>query len=210
MKKQLLLLLILLPTILLAQAKKAPIKKSPVKLTEIQQTKINAQRWFKDVYIESYFKDPYSYKLLKCTIYPETYKESLKSILTYAQLDSIKSDTSSSFSKYKLRLSEYNYKMKSASRFTKRDSSSARYDQKEVATLLANHTDAMEKISDIRSKLSTLTVSSANRIVSYMVLLDCYSNNSYGNRILGKFSFYYGKSGIVRYPVQLNAVDDND
>ncbi|MFI5453543.1 hypothetical protein ACHMWN_15485 [Pedobacter sp. UC225_61] len=81
--KNLLLILLLAPAIAFGQVK----KKTQTKLTEIQSTKAQALKWFKNVYVENNFKDPYSYKLMKSSIYAHSYYDEAQSRISTASDD---------------------------------------------------------------------------------------------------------------------------
>lgn len=209
--KKLLLLLAAILICYTSQAqvkKKTPIKKTPVRLTEIQQIKKNALSWFKNVYVDSYFKDPYSYKVLKCDIYPVNNEEALKSAaedLSYAveRLDTLKS-----YSDYGIKKRQYHKAVNNIKVYP------TIYSQTDVDKAKKAWDDEILKynqaLSDKKETDSLLLVIDANtrkKVSYYMVYLDCYSNNSYGNPVLGKYSFYFDKNGLVRDPIQLNSED---
>lgn len=58
-------------------SKKTPITKIKSEKKEIDIVQEMGEKWFKDIYVESFFKDPYSYKLLKTITKPVTIKEAL-------------------------------------------------------------------------------------------------------------------------------------
>ena len=81
MKKSILTILTLVPFILFAQSKKKPA----IKQTEQSIIYSKAKKWFREVYVESTFKDPYSYKLIKSKIYPWSYFDEAQSRIERAK-----------------------------------------------------------------------------------------------------------------------------
>jgi hypothetical protein len=211
MKKQLLTLLFLgISFTTLSQQKKKPI----TKLTEIQQVKSSAMSWFKNVYVESNFKDPYSYKVLKSTIIPISFKEGLESMIDQAERSAKRTDTADWGSDYKIQRRKYFQSERyHKNRFTDADTLKQAYinSNKILKWELSKVNDEIKKHFAFKSERDSLiklkgSISEKKAIETfyYIVYIDCYSNNSYGNAVLGKYSFHYNKNGLVRDPIKLN------
>lgn len=203
MKRILVILAVaMLPALAMAQ------KKKPVKLTELQKVKKEGLDYFKNVYVESNFKDPYSYKLLKCDVYPITFKEHIEELLKSVD-DKIKSsDTTRPFSEYQTKKAEY---LRNVSRVKNYPDIYKQSDidraKKDWDNCISEYNDAIDTKKKGEQMLTALSASEANKIHHYSFYIDCYSNNSYGNPVLGKFAFDYGTTGLVKAPIQYNRND---
>lgn len=201
MKRTILTVLALLPLLAFGQVKKKPTPKP----TEIQIMKSNALKWFKDVYVESTFKDPYSYKLLKADIYPQTNKEAVEKIISDLDLFFYKVDTTEIFSDYSKKKLEYKNVLSRLKSYpdTYKQSDVDRV-KKELDLTIFNHENKVEEIKKAKDLLKNMDTVMASKVHHYTIYVDCYSNNSYGNQVLGRFVFSYGKDGVVEEPRQLN------
>ena len=210
MKKQLLTII----AIVLSLASFAQIKKKPQsKPSEIQQVKKDALSWFKNVYVESYFKDPYSYKLLKCDIYPTTLKEVIEGYIRDLDSEIYLADTSKFYSDYGKIAEKNQLLLKYNKRYPVSDTTTSEFKKRieemklvkiKLQDELAKYNEILERSNNLKNRLKSLTVSESNKIWQYSVYIDCYSNNSYGNPVLGKYSLYFNNKGLVRDPIQLN------
>jgi hypothetical protein len=200
MRKSILTVIALLPLICFSQIKKKPVLKN-----EIEKIKTEGLKWFKSVYVEAHFKDPYSYKLLKCDVYPQTNKEAVEKIISDAKREFIYSDSSSTLSDYNEKKREY-YKTLSDFKFypklvTQKDVDRAK---QKLDIEIGKHIESEAKIKNAQELLNKLDPIMAKKIAHYVLYIDCYSNNSYGNKVLGRFGLYYGKDGPIGDPFQLN------
>lgn len=211
MKKTLILLLaISISTFCGAQVK----KKGASKPSEIQIIKKDAINWFKQIYVESNFKDPYSYKLLKSEIYPVNNREFLESEIR--QFDNIiySSDTTKSYFSYQTKLKSYKNAINDHHRkFKDQDTSSYRYkyslknldrERLEVEEAKNRYTGAINNKKEAEELLMKSSESLLSSVSRYRIYLDCYSNNSYGNPVLGRYVFIFDKNGKATTPLQLN------
>jgi hypothetical protein len=185
-----------------SQVKKTtPISKVAVKTppTELQVNSV-ASTWFKKNYVESNFKDPYSFKLLKVKSFPVTEYQHAEDDYKSANEKVSKRD---SFM-YKYASENLAKALKdSAERFEKRETTykslykwSLNDIQRNKQTISEinerwrkeeNESDSLKKVFE------SLPIVSKKNIVYYLVSIDCYANNSYGNPILGVyvFKFFY-------------------
>ncbi len=189
--------------------------KRPKKSTsKAQSIEIKAKNWFKVYYVPLNFKDPYSYKILKCFAIPISNKEALKETyetLTYNLKDL---DTAGFGNEYKNALSNYRWSLKKHNiEFKGTDTTdkryqisiqSLKYENEKIETMLKKFTDTKSSLDTIRKILSTLSPEEEKKIAYYKIYLDCYSNNSYGNKVLGRFMFLFNNNGVVQSPIQLN------
>jgi hypothetical protein len=190
-------------------------------VSEEEVVKLKAEEWFKNVYVESVFKDPYSYKLLKTIVTSKTIKESISdSIAIISQ--SIDTCTLSykdkgdegrkewqdfyDETKKKLDKDTETLNLQTDSReieyYTQRCAIYRKYAIQALETLKRidlYHLDNREK-QNLQNRLSNLTIEQENQIAFYEIRIDCYSNNSFGNQILGRFSFPFTNNG----PIGLN------
>jgi len=219
MKKIICLFLILFCLSTFGQVKKTVSKKvvqsKPV-ISEIDVVKKNAEDWFKSKYVEEYFKDPYSYKLLKTTVTPKTLKEAILDSIVFFQYNidtcslSIKDRTNESRLKcktiYEERLTEIkrltelikiesddqkNYYNKKRIEIEKKYALPFLQFMKQIDLLNLN----INEKKSIENRLISLKEVELSRLAYYEVKIDCYSNNSLGNQILGRFSFPFTKNG---------------
>lgn len=228
MKKLLIILLALLGLTVNAQTKKSvskPTTLSKVILSEEDIVKSKAEDWFKTIYVESVFKDPYSYKLLKTIVIPKTKKEGLTDSLTKLQytIDTTKltpkdisdrAEYQSMYDKGKADLDKYSKLLE-----TEKDPKQIEYYQKRNAinqkyALLCLSTLRQIDIYNVKVKqkeilekiINTLTPEEANKLSYYEIRIDCYSNNSLGNQVLGRFSFPLNRNGTAIGPNGINNV----
>jgi len=207
MMKKLLILLTLLPFGLMAQKKKTQ--------SEVDIVKIKVQNYFKAVYVPLNFKDKYSYQLLKIGAYPVTNKERINELLISITNNIATLDTSSFVSDYKSKLREY-YNTKEAHErlYAKADTSTAavknslrylKYKENEANTALAAYNKAIEDKNTLTQSLQKLPVAELNKLICYRVYLDCYANNSYGNKVLGEYVILTDRQGkFIEEPRKIN------
>lgn len=201
MKINLLVLLMFLPAFSFCQLK----KNTHPKPTEIQLIKKEALAWFKTVYVEVNFKDPYSYKLLKVDIYPISNKESLEKILEDYNRELSYADTTKIISDYYRKRQDYRTQVSNVRTYptiyTQTDVDRAK---KALDDERVKYEQLVIDKAEAENLLSRIELKNANKVHHYVLYIDCYSNNSYGNPVLGKFGLYYGRDGVIGRPFQLN------
>ena len=47
--------------------------------------------------------------------------------------------------------------------------------------------------------LANMSKENKNNISRYAIYIDCYSNNSYGNKVLGRYAFFYYPNSSAFY-----------
>lgn len=176
--------IVFLPFIANSQSQK---NKSTSSINRLQFYTNKAKTWFKDVYVETNFKDHYSYKLMKIELYPVTWNKKGESILISAKEAMDNADTSKSYSPYKRSLSAYvmdimAYGKDTNSYILTQAKQTVDDDLKEYLSLKKSYEVLQENIHTMNPKLK-------NSICEYAVYLECYGRNGYGNLILNKYSF---------------------
>lgn len=192
--------------------KKSNVKTIGIK-PESEIVKEKAEKWFKEIYVEKFFKDPYSYRLMGLKVIPVSMKEYLNKELTIVQNDidtcsvgetdrnkesydqcMIKHEESKQSAKKEQELVdkgiETTYHTKRGAIF---EHAAERY--LELAKNIALYLLAIEEKSKIEGQLKNLTEESGNKLAFYDIRLDCYSKNSLGNEVLGRYSFPFSKEG---------------
>lgn len=181
----------------------------------VETIKENAEKWFKEVYVEQYFKDPYSYRLMGLKAIPVSYKELLMKDLANIQNDidtctvsknernqSAHDDCLKEYEECKIgatKEQEYIDKGVEVEYHTKRKAIFVQYGNRylELAKRIKLYLLAVEEKERITSLINNLTDEEANKLACYDIRLDCYSKNSLGNEVLGRFSFLFTENGLL-------------
>lgn len=183
-------------------------KKQISKQSELQSVKSSAIKWFKSIYVAGNFKDPYSYKLLKAEIIAITNKEAIEKIKSDTELSLSSADTTKFYSDYANKRQAYRKAVSDLKYYPGLyKQSDVDYAKKAWDYELVKYQKLENDKTNAEDLLSKMDVITAKKINYYAVYIDCYSNNSYGNPVLGKFCFYFNKTGLVREPIQLNRED---
>lgn len=171
-----------------------------------------AKIYFKEVYVENNFKDPYSYELLKVIAQPYTAKDKAKLELSAAEELDLGGDPVGAYREltldYKTKLDKLKGK---DGKVSKRNQ--AEYDRVEKYYLqaLADYEVAVKSETGKASKLDSLRAiiesrdANTIRINEYRIEIHCYAANSLGNKVLGKYAFFidvFGKP--VSEPTKIN------
>ncbi len=191
-----------------SESVQAEVTAPPVDSLELLKT--NAEKWFKEVYVEKKFKDPYSYRLVGLKAIPVTYANFLHSELEIVknEIDTFSlSDTDRSIEsleklkldiiKGKTEINDLAVKIKTLTKANDID-----FENKRVAIYkhfymlrlsLAERIEiyqlAVKSKVEIERIINNLQPEQANKIKHYDIRLDCYSKNSIGNEVLSRFSF---------------------
>jgi len=156
-----------------------------ISFSQKNATEQNALKWFKGVYVENNFKDPYSFKLLKISSIPQTTYETMRGADVYPLLEDIgieKNDENAiDTALMNITIQTYTDLIKG---------------MWEGSEDRVKYLKRIEKAKLCKSKMVYLIKINSdkvlrNKLCRYAVYIDCYSNNSYGNKILGKFAFFY-------------------
>ena len=145
-----------------AQTRKTTTGKSTIKRpSQISIMTSMAKSWFKDVYVQGHFKDPYSYKLMSIDLTPVDAETATKDLI-----------------------SDINWEMSSmrSEDRTETDSTSAYFKMKKTKV-------------ELEQMLISLSPAQKKKTIKYLVFLDCYGRNGYGNLALNKYSFYISIDG---------------
>lgn len=226
MKKVLIIYLIILSIIVNGQTTKNRVSQPKTTLKVEDTIKLEAEKWFKTVYVEAVFKDPYSYKLLKTIVTPKNWREALSDSIARitsfidATTLSIKDRSMETRAEY---LAEYNKTIAWIDRDSKLSKEEKAFSSDEYAKIEIINQDivhvlklAMLKIDQynlnielralLEKKLDNLTPEQSKQLAYYEIRIDCYSNNSIGNQILGRFCFPFTKNGAIGSNNGLNSV----
>jgi hypothetical protein len=186
--------------------------------SEPEIVKDNAEKWFKDFYVENFFKDPYSYKLLKTIVTSKSRKDVLLDTLAKR----INNINNSKFSSEKHLedsragcQAEYDDSEKEIEKYSeqlKTETSEERISliQKIIAVhqkynalrlILLKDIDLyileIEEKESLEKQLKELNPEQLNQIAYFEIRIDCYSKNSLGNEVLGRFVFPFTKNGPI-------------
>ncbi len=220
MKNSILLSLLLLPFFTYAQTKKPAVKVTTKTATIInpeEKVKINAEKWFKEFYVEKNFKDPYSYKLLKLTSEKTNKEQDLTDSISYLTAEIEKCRVAEdernptyrqayqmSFDRVLLEIKKdedlKNEKGAGGTEFlNKRIAIKKKYaliylDKMKEYDLYVLNSDEKKRVQE---KLSSISPQQANELAYYRIKIDCYSKNSLGNEVLGRFQFPFTEKGPI-------------
>ncbi|WP_321437304.1 hypothetical protein [uncultured Bacteroides sp.] len=201
------------------QKKKPQLHKASTTIkSEREIVKTNAGNWFKEFYVENLFKDPYSYKLLKITATSKNIKEALSDSLveldnriknsrcsSTMNLDASRAECQKEYDKTKIEIANESEKLKNST-----DGNDAKYIQKRINIEIKYATDMLGFLKEIdlynldvkqkesiEANLKSFTSDQLNQIAYFEIRIDCYSKNSLGNEILGRFVFPFTKNGPI-------------
>lgn len=195
---------------------------------ESEIVKEKAEKWFREVYAERFFKDPYSYRLMGLKAIPVTLREQTNQQLAEIQIEI---DTCTvaevdrnqeTYDECVRRYNDYKQKMDIEQEaidkgiipkyHTQRKAifAKAANQYKELSRRIALYLLGVEYKDKMLKILSRYTDEDFNSIVHYDIRLDCYSKNSLGNEVLGRYSFPFtidgpkGEEDGIDTVVQLN------
>jgi hypothetical protein len=138
-----------------------------------------ATKWFKESYVQENFKDPYSYKELKCSIDSMSNKE------YYTNDSTIEGENMRDAED---RMNEWKNLYEKAE---KKSSFYLEYieDYKKKYDLAKASFDVAKSI------LELMDAKALKKTHHYIIRIDCHANNSYGNQIFARYSLisYNGK-----------------
>lgn len=224
------LLLTLLAIVMLgvganAQQKKAGVKRStiikqaPEKVDSVALLEKNAEKWFREVYVEKNFVDPYSYRLVKLISKPISNKQLLEIDLATVQsrIDTCSlADVDRSVKALEETESDIkeldDLKVKVLEELSKATTDREKlYLNKKVQIIVKALSDLSSlktrmavyhldcKMKEIILKtMSSMSEEELSQIIYRDMHLDCYSKNDQGNEVLGRFIFPYNRDGVFR------------
>lgn len=193
------------------------------KTSEIDSVLFNAENWFKDVYVENYFNDPYSYRLVAIKAIPITNQDFFNNELTAIQYDldtcTLSANDKSQDTLKKLddlileaddEINKINNDINSSTRDNSKEILRKRLDiQKKYYLAILNIKHRLDKYHlAVKSKkeveyiLENMSDDQASKLRYYDIRLDCYSKNKIGNEVLGRFSFPFTKDGLFEGKIE--------
>ena len=158
-------------------------------------TNESAAKWFKEVYVESNFKDPYSYKLLKLTIDTNTVEEQTLTLIK------IKEDDLANIAQKR---KDNQWSIETGKKYIKKgmDGNGTWAEGVERATKSNLELDILpETIQKLKSDLTNMSESDKKKPYSFFIYIDSHANNSYGNPVLGKYVFCYKDGEFLKESV---------
>ena len=204
-----------------AQTKKNTMNKRPsvavkkttpkkVKITDEELAIEKAQVWFKEKYVETAFKDPYSYRVVSIKAVPQSHRESIDKLILKVQKRMEKSTlsqndrTESTLASLKKAIKEgrenmEDLKYKTDTYSQKKYKIYAEYQVKllKLAEQIETYLLDEKEYKNLLSHKAAMTEEQLNSFAHYDIHLDCYSKNDLGNEVLGRFVFPFTKDGVV-------------
>ena len=221
MKQLLAIALCTISLCVIAQTRKTPVNKRPnvtvKKTTPKKVTKTDeelaiekAQEWFKTNYVETAFKDPYSYRVVGIKAVPLTHRESIDKLISKVKkrMDESKlspedrTESALADLKKEIRDGEVNMsllKNKTDVYSRKKYNIYAEYQVKflELAKRVETYLLDEKEYKSLLSSKAAMSEEQLNTFAYYDIHLDCYSKNELGNEVLGRFVFPFTKDGVV-------------
>lgn len=154
-----------------------------------------AKSYFKDVFVEKEFKDPYSYELLKVIAQPYTAKDKVKLELASMEILDLGDDPVGAYRELvaKKNLTEYNRVEKYYLQ--------ALTDYELVNKSTAGKISQLDSLKSIINSHNVQTI----RINEYGIEIQCYVTDNLGNKVLGKYAFFIDVFGNVKSkPTKIN------
>jgi len=149
-----------------AQKKNAQTRK-PSK-TEVIRS--NTIKWFKETYVPHFFKNPSSYKFVKCNVAPKTKGKMLEELIV---------TSTRNIPRYKQLAERYRF-----------------VSPNEYATKYHDAVDTKERAEKLYSELSE---QQKKEIDHYEIYYECYGTNSFGGRILSSYIMKADADGNLDY-----------
>lgn len=227
MKNLALVCLLSLPIIVYSQNQKAAQSSTNSKISVDEQIKLNAGKWFKEFYVESKFKDPYSYKLLKIESEKVTIMNAVIDSLHYLDIEianckiaevdrnqESRDSNQQAYNKHLEGIKRAEEKLK-----TEKDASERKYYQNLIAVFTKYaliRIDFMEQYDiliwsqnekkRLQKRFRELKSEELDKLSYYRIRIDCYSKNSLGNEVLGRFQFPFSEKGAFGIDNGLHSV----
>ncbi|MGJ1305146.1 hypothetical protein [Sphingobacterium multivorum] len=210
MKKVLFLVLLVVPFLGFAQKRKTTSNGATVSNEE--KLKIKTLKWFRDVYVEENWKDPYSYKLMKCTLTPVLFVDHLKSVRedlvnNFNEIDTTKSASVYNKAKWNTIAKKKQYDKdllgvdSSMVYFSKLEYNQALHQETELKKM---HSTYVNEIAEIDSLQKHSSKELLNKIYQYSVYIDAYGKNGYGNVVLNRYRYVINDKGVPLGDVESN------
>lgn len=174
--------------------------------------KTKTEKWFKEIYVEQSFKDPYSYKLMKCIIAPVSLKDRTEESKRELMYLLSSADTTKSYGEYAERKKMTKYSKDQYDKILIESEGDEKrinlykklyeaniYFQKE---LQSKYQKLVEMDLSLDSTLMHTDKAILEKIYDYTVYIDAYGKNSLGNLVLGKYYYVIDKKGITTSDVK--------
>ena len=158
MKKVILFILVSLLTVSVSAQKKV--------VDPLEKIEKEAKVWFKKFYVQPFFKDPYSYRLVKCFAAPVYVGKELEK-----EIEDLRG---------KVEGGEF-MKQKRPQSYT--------------GAVKRLHEEYVQKLAVLEAFYNSLTDEQKKGIDKYIIYIHCYAKNSLGNEVLGKYQFTADKDG---------------
>jgi|GEM_PF-3601719 len=191
-----------------------PVQTPPAPLADTTIAREQAETYFKKTFVEVYFKDPYSYKLLKCEAKPVTFNEAYTDSLKTSSEQFVYTDTTKESGKYQISKKGYEiYHAKNLAQEKKKKKSEMYQSELHLTGMYKADMDSSAMLFNkwkadrvrYKSTLDGFTEERKLQVAYYRIYLDCYAKNSVGAQILGRYSFYYKINvGAISTPVKYN------
>lgn len=156
-----------------------------------------AKAYFKDVFVEKEFKDPYSYELLKVIAQPYTAKEKAKLEYDAINMLTVDNTPASAYRELTLDYKKKMYKLKGKDgNISKKNQSEYDRVEKMYLQALADYEVEQKNSDGVKRGLDSLKAIidskdvQTTRINEYRIVIHCYAANSLGNKVLGKYAFF--------------------
>lgn len=164
-----------------------------------------AQVWFKEKYVETMFKDPYSYRVVGIKADSITYGKFIDKRVNRIKKEMEKCDipiderTQATAERYKVMARECDESLRETLSSDLRE----RYQKLKNECLLSAkkielyllQKEELKRYVETKEQMSTEQL---NIFCFYDIHLDCYSKNDLGNEILGRFVFPFTKDGVYK------------
>jgi len=140
-----------------------------------------ASIWFKH-YSEVSFKDPYSYREMGIKLIDSVTNEEHYTDISYLN---------STMDYQKRMLDFYKNRIEKEKKLREPYKVLLDFYDKTYNEYLKKYNDSVEKLNSNKTILSNMDDKTKKMIHHYTIKLDCYGKNSYGNEVLGRYTFNY-------------------
>lgn len=172
------------------------------KVTHIDLKKVTLN-WFKEIYVKDSWKDPYSYKLVNCTLTPISFQKYLDNASKEIDFELDKVDTTKrsgvyNTAKWNTIVKKKNYDDdllgldSSKVYFSKIEYNKAVIQQETLIKIYQNLVNKRVEIDSLKSTSSRALLEMPYR---FNVIVDAYGKNGNGNLILGRYYYLIDTTG---------------
>lgn len=154
----------------------------------------DASVWFKK-YAEATFKDPYSYREVAIKL------DSMTNIEYYEPI----SKSTSLIDVYKKYSETYRILVEEEKSKRNPNTTILKIYQDNYNQHIQDYNKSLEKLNHAKTIMSNMDDKMKQSVHHYIIKLDCYGKNSYGNEILGRYQFKYN---VERKEFDIDSVID--